>query len=247
MEKGSNGMKFQHLCWDVNIIGTGSKGNAVRVGDILFDCGLPFKELQPHLMGVKYLCITHEHGDHINISTIKKICKLYPFIQVIVASKTYTNKLLDLNHRNVTRVKPRDVIELSDGRKLHIVLGEHSVFTIGFIVEEVDGSSYIYSTDNKNWKPFKNYLLANKHLIIKMILGEANYDRERLNTMQEKLLTDLDKASTRKDSQKIASKLARLDGSLVHSSKQDFWQFAISVRENRDTKIVQLHMSSEFY
>ena len=37
------------------VIGSGSKGNCVVIGDVMFDCGLPFKKLKDHLYGVKYL------------------------------------------------------------------------------------------------------------------------------------------------------------------------------------------------
>ena len=43
------------------VISTGSKGNAVVVGDMLFDCGIPFSRLKEHLYDVKYLFITHRH------------------------------------------------------------------------------------------------------------------------------------------------------------------------------------------
>jgi len=64
------------------IISTGSKGNAIIYNDnILVDVGVPFIKLKDVLPNVKIILLTHQHHDHINYSTVKRIHKLYPKIK----------------------------------------------------------------------------------------------------------------------------------------------------------------------
>ena len=47
----------------VKVISTGSKGNAVLLNDeILIDCGVPFRELEPYCKGLRLVLLTHVHG-----------------------------------------------------------------------------------------------------------------------------------------------------------------------------------------
>lgn len=57
-----------------NIIATGSKGNAVLYhNSILIDCGVPFSKIEPYVNSLQLVLISHVHGDHLNIATIKKL------------------------------------------------------------------------------------------------------------------------------------------------------------------------------
>jgi ribonuclease BN (tRNA processing enzyme) len=56
------------------VIATGSTGNSVLYhGSILVDCGVPFSKIEPHLYDINLLLLTHIHGDHFNLATIKKL------------------------------------------------------------------------------------------------------------------------------------------------------------------------------
>ena len=55
-----------------NIIATGSTGNAVKINDILIDCGVSFKKLKDVYKHIKLVLLTHEHSDHFRPSTIRK-------------------------------------------------------------------------------------------------------------------------------------------------------------------------------
>ena len=55
---------------DHQIIASGSTGNCVRVGDMLFDIGVPISKVRPVLYDIRYLLLTHRHSDHINILTL---------------------------------------------------------------------------------------------------------------------------------------------------------------------------------
>lgn len=68
-----------------NIIASGSSGNALILENgILLDCGVAFKKIEPYLNQIKLIFISHEHGDHMNLSTILKIHRLRPTIRFAV-------------------------------------------------------------------------------------------------------------------------------------------------------------------
>lgn len=70
----------------VKVISTGSKGNAVLLNDeILIDCGVPFRELEPYCKGLKLVLLTHIHGDHFNPETIKRLHFLRPALRWCVS------------------------------------------------------------------------------------------------------------------------------------------------------------------
>lgn len=67
-----------------DILATGSSGNAVVInGEILIDCGVPYKTLErsgyiPHL---KLVLLTHEHGDHFKPATVKRLHQERPMLR----------------------------------------------------------------------------------------------------------------------------------------------------------------------
>lgn len=68
------------------IISSSSKGNAVLYFDdeILIDVGLPYNKLKKHISKVKYILLTHSHGDHFKDNAISMICKHRPDITWII-------------------------------------------------------------------------------------------------------------------------------------------------------------------
>lgn len=57
-----------------NVIATGSTGNAVLYhNSILLDCGVPFSKIESYLYDLNLILLTHIHGDHFNLATIKKL------------------------------------------------------------------------------------------------------------------------------------------------------------------------------
>lgn len=65
-----------------NIIATGSTGNAVLIeNSILIDCGVPFKILKNYVSKLKLVLLTHEHKDHFNASTIRKLAQERPTLR----------------------------------------------------------------------------------------------------------------------------------------------------------------------
>ena len=66
-----------------NVIATGSTGNAVLYhNSILVDCGVPYSKIKPYINRIQIVLLTHQHKDHINISTIKAIRKERPSVRI---------------------------------------------------------------------------------------------------------------------------------------------------------------------
>lgn len=65
-----------------DIIATGSKGNAVVInGEILIDCGVAWKKLEPYIKGLRLVLLTHVHGDHFNPSTVRRLHQERPTLR----------------------------------------------------------------------------------------------------------------------------------------------------------------------
>ena len=76
-------LKLRRPVTMVNVLASGSKGNAVIYGkSILVDCGVPFALIKPYLKEIQLILLTHEHGDHLNVATLKKIISERPALRV---------------------------------------------------------------------------------------------------------------------------------------------------------------------
>lgn len=65
------------------VISTGSKGNAVLYhNSILVDIGVPFSLIEPYLFDIQIVLLTHEHKDHINMSTLRKLIFERPSLRI---------------------------------------------------------------------------------------------------------------------------------------------------------------------
>ena len=66
------------------IISTGSKGNAVVInGNILIDCGVPFKALNDVYRDLIIVLVGHIHSDHFKPSTVKKLASERPTLRFV--------------------------------------------------------------------------------------------------------------------------------------------------------------------
>lgn len=69
----------------VKLYGSGSDGNSLLIEPIrsLFDMGLPKGAYQDDLKQVDYIFLTHEHGDHFNLATLRHVVSVYPQITIL--------------------------------------------------------------------------------------------------------------------------------------------------------------------
>lgn len=64
--------------------------NSAQVGncyiynkDLMIDIGMPFSAIKPYYKDIKLLLLTHQHLDHIKISTLKKIIFERPLLKIL--------------------------------------------------------------------------------------------------------------------------------------------------------------------
>lgn len=66
----------------VQILKTGSTGNcAIIDGIIALDCGVPAKMIQPHERDLKLVFLSHTHGDHCKLSTLRHLAAERPTLR----------------------------------------------------------------------------------------------------------------------------------------------------------------------
>ena len=83
------------------ILSSGSHGNAVLYhNSILLDCGISFQAIKPHIRDIQLLLLTHEHGDHINVNTVKRLAAERPGLR-IGCGEFMLPKLQGINTRNI--------------------------------------------------------------------------------------------------------------------------------------------------
>ena len=157
-----------------NIISTGSHGNAVVLNDcILIDCGVSLKALKDVYKELKIVLLTHEHGDHINKTTIKRLAQERPTMR-FGCCEWLVPILLECNvsKRNI------DVYEIGKiydygAFKLSPIRLYHNVLNCGYRLF-FGGKKAIYATDTGHLKGItaKDYDLY---------LIEANYTEKDLD------------------------------------------------------------------
>lgn len=65
-----------------NVIATGSTGNAVVLNRlILIDAGVPYKLIEPYVKDLRLVLLTHQHGDHLNLATIRRLHRERPTLR----------------------------------------------------------------------------------------------------------------------------------------------------------------------
>lgn len=167
----------------VNVIATGSSGNAIVVEDIaLFDCGVPYKAIEPYVKDLKVVFLGHWHSDHYKSSTIRRLRKERPSLRFACCNwmvprliEDHVNlKNIDVyNEANQWYNYPRLGIRAKQQPTLHDV--PNCCWHLDIL-----GKKVLYATDLATMEGIeaKNYDLY---------LIEANRSREELDrTIQEK-------------------------------------------------------------
>ena len=204
---------------DFEILATGSKGNAVRVENIMFDCGIPFNKMKKALYKCDTLLITHTHSDHIKTATLKRIMEEFPRIQI------YGNYDVAYQYP-ITHIIGSQRFKLRQNIFVTPIEGVHDVPVTMFDVEFRDkGIEIFYATDTS--------LVSNpRDAKFDYIFLESNYDEVKLR--------ELSKQYKRKGYDPTES-------SLRHLSTQQCKAFYYMHRRDEQSVLVELHMSSRFY
>lgn len=171
---------------DVNIISTGSKGNAVLLdGRILIDCGVTYKTLEPYVKGLELVLLTHQHGDHAKKSCIHRLTKERPGLRFacgnwmapLLIMEKVSPKKIDIIPENKWMEYPANGVKIMRNNTVHDV--PNCCWHI-----DINGEKAFYATDTGSLEGIeaKNYDLY---------LIEANRSREELDeTIREKQKND---------------------------------------------------------
>lgn len=202
---------------DYNVIASGSSGNAVRIGNIMIDCGIPFKKMKEDLYQVDTLLITHAHSDHIKESTYNSIRSEFPRIKI------YANADVAYRYPVDTVIGSRKFV-LPKKRIIRPYEGRHDVPVTYFIIT-MNGLNILYATDT-------NRIENPEEIPIDYCFLEANYDERKLQQLRKQYKT---------------RSYDPIDSSLRHLSVQRCKEFYYVNRRCEESELIELHKSSRFY
>lgn len=219
--------------FDINIIGTGSSGNAILIDNsILIDCGLSFKVLKESLSKVHKIFITHRHKDHLNLSVLRQIQKHFPYLlkNIYINQDTYeyiTNKdpnnFENINFNIITKDDNFNIKIKGKNYNVRIINLYHDVENYGFIFTNEKNETLLYSTDTATMKDAPDELFD-------YILLEGNYDEDSLIENIKSMDASISYRACR---------------NLRHLSVQKFEEFILT-HSHKNTVAYQLHESGEY-
>lgn len=208
---------------DYKVIASGSTGNAVRIENLMIDCGITYKKMEEELAKCDALFITHIHNDHFKSPTMRKIKKMFPNIKI------FTN--FDVQKQKNELIEEDSVLDYGECFKCGDLLvetfkGYHDVPTQGLKIKKGD-LDILYLTDTykipgaiKNDK-FDYFFL------------EANYDDQMIMELAE--------------SESKHSFDAYLNSTTRHLSKQSCRGYFYAHRKSNQSELIELHKSKRFY
>lgn len=203
------------------IIASGSTGNSVIYFDkIMVDCGLPFSAIKRYIGDIKVILLTHTHGDHLNLSTIKRISLERPSMR-FACGDFMAERLEGVG--NVDILKPGVLYDYGLFKVSPIIL-YHDVPNFGYRIFK-GSKKIIHATDTYTLEGIsaKNYDLY---------ALECNYDESRIHDII------IEKQSR--------GEYAHQKGSInSHLSKQQAQQFVLD-NAGSNYEFIMLHQSSEF-
>lgn len=154
------------------ILGSGSSGNAIILDNILIDCGVSFKKLEPYIRQLNVVCMTHTHKDHLQPATVRRLAKERPSLWWI-CGEHLTGDLLACG------VRAAKIVPLKNGQKCvlsdfsaEVVNLYHDATNVGYRLN-LSGTRIFYATDTATLDGIeaKNYDLY---------LIEANYSEDEI-------------------------------------------------------------------
>lgn len=127
------------------IIASGSDGNCeIALGHIMIDCGVPFSLIKDVYKQLSIIVLTHLHGDHFNLATIKKLISLRPGLR-IACGRHLAPMLIGI--RNI------DILELNQWYKydtFYLSIGKlyHDVDNVFIRIQDLDNYKIFRATDS---------------------------------------------------------------------------------------------------
>ncbi len=204
------------------VISTGSKGNAVIYNDnILVDCGVSFAKLKQHIAKLQIVLLTHVHGDHLNITTLKRLQSERPTLRVgcCVWLSPMLSELNNIDVYDIGKTYNYGTLKVSPVKLYHDVENcGYRLFVGDYKIFHATDTAHLQGITAKGYD---------------LYAVEANYDEEKA----ERAL-------------KIAEKTGEFchaRGSIeTHLSTRQAWDF-IQANKKETSEILELHQSSKYY
>ncbi|MBC7845751.1 MAG: MBL fold metallo-hydrolase [Flavobacterium sp.] len=174
-----------------SVLSSGSSGNCVIYhNSIAVDMGLPYSKIKSYQNNLQIVLLTHCHGDHLNISTIKKLAFERPTLRF--ACGEFLAEFL-LGIKNVDILEAGKVYDYSQFKVSPITL-YHDVKNFGYRIFK-DDTKIIHCTDTSHLegvtaKDYDLYAIEsnyNEETIFKSIetkkaKGEFTYQEGAINS-----------------------------------------------------------------
>lgn len=215
----------------INIIGTGSSGNSVFIEPIntLIDVGLPYKKYTEEILSnIKYIFLTHCHGDHYNQATINKMLNIYPIIKLCVPTpmmeRVKSEKWYENHKARIIEYKPNESLELNKTYTPYIIKnyptkhGDLINYAYDILIPSYN-THMLYASDLEYTTPtaFDDPNLGlpkNPKEKYNLIMLEANYDdesiRENVKKAQQRIreiYEKIDHISNQEDIEKLEKEI----------------------------------------
>lgn len=234
---------------DVHMYGSGSSGNSLYIKPyrVIIDLGLPFKRYDESIFyDIKYILLTHEHGDHFNIATITKISNNFPHITFVLSEYLYESavekfkaKGKDFEKINYQILTDEPIVyEVSEDNYALIrhTLTDHGdlvnvSYTIkGFIpVDHIETPVILYASDLTTTEPKLKTEGLPKDEIYNLMFLEANYSAEEVFEVLQEDPND-----------------RKALGNLRHLSEDAAFNYVRRYLDKDNGIFIPLHGSSEF-
>lgn len=202
-----------------NVLSSGSKGNCIIYHDtIAVDMGIPYSNIKEFKNDLQIVLLTHRHGDHLNISTIKKLAFERPTLRF--ACGVFLAEFLQ-GIKNVDILEAGKVYDYNAFKVSPIVL-YHDVPNFGYRIFKND-TKIIHATDTSHLEGItaKDYDLY---------AIESNYNDD----------TIFDSIKREKSKGNFAYQEGAINSHLSEQQARDF----IFKNRGEHSKVLRLHESS---
>ena len=210
---------------DYRILSSGSDGNAVRIRNIMIDCGIAFAKMKAELYKCQYLLITHDHQDHVKPAVLNQIVEMFPNIEIF---STYKVARI---HDAVTAINTDYLpIYLPKAEcNMWAVPVPHNTLCFAYVLR-FDDLDVLYSTDLKNTADLEEFT-DKAGIRYDYTFLESNYDETKLRLLGDSWHGQYN---------------AYVDSSERHLSKDDSLKFYVKYK-NEGGEYIELHKSRRFY
>ena len=130
---------------NLNIIASSSAGNCyIYFDDLMLDIGVPYNKIKPYIQQIKFILLSHQHTDHLNIKTLQKVIYENPKIK-ICCGFFLVDKLVNANipKKNIF------VLELDKS----YIIGDY-VITPCMAIHDISNFGYKIHNTKTNFKVF---------------------------------------------------------------------------------------------